>query len=135
MGRRHCRVRLAGRPLRNLNDLEFLRGSVYACVLWHSDIYEICTQTGEVLRVVDCTELIEKSGRERYDDLMNGIAFAPDRGTFFVTGKNWPMLSFISGKISKSMAAANRVASDQRSLSTCSWNQSSSIISTHTIVP
>jgi len=86
------RVRLAGRPLRGLNDLEFLQGRVYVCVLWHSDIYEICARSGEVLRVVDCTELVEQSGRSGYENLLNGIAFAPDRGTFFVTGKNWPML-------------------------------------------
>ena len=35
------RVRLAGRPLEGLNDLEHVDGSIFACALWHSDIYEI----------------------------------------------------------------------------------------------
>lgn len=81
-------VTLAGRPLTGLNDLEWVNGLIYACVLWHHDIYEIDGQSGAVLRVVDCLSLVERSGRT----ILNGIAFAPERGAFFVTGKEWPTL-------------------------------------------
>lgn len=86
------RVRLAGRPLRGLNDLEHLGRTILACVLWHPDVYEIDARSGEVVRVVDCSELVERSGRTGSGDVLNGIAFAQDRGTLFVTGKRWRTL-------------------------------------------
>ena len=86
------RVRLAGRPLEGLNDLEHVDGSIFACALWHSDIYEIEAHGGDVVRIVDCSALIAQSGRTSYQDVLNGIAFAPDRNSFFVTGKHWPRL-------------------------------------------
>ena len=85
-------VRLAGRPLGGLNDIEYAAGKVYACALWHTDVYEIDAQSGNVLRVIDCSELVARSNRGGYRDLLNGIAFAPDRETFFLTGKHWPVL-------------------------------------------
>ena len=86
------RVRLAGRPLEGLNDLEHVDGSIFACVLWHSDVYEIDVHSGIVVRIVDCSALVERSGRTSYQHVLNGIAFAPDRNSFFVTGKHWPRL-------------------------------------------
>jgi glutamine cyclotransferase len=88
----NLRVRLAGRPLEGLNDLEHVHGSIFACVLWHSDVYEIDMQSGNVVRIVDCSALVARSGRTSYQDVLNGIAFAPDRNSFFVTGKHWPRL-------------------------------------------
>jgi glutamine cyclotransferase len=85
-------VRIASRALRGLNDLECLGRRIFACALLHTDIYEIDAQSGGVLRIIDCSEIVERSGRDGYMDVLNGIAFAPDRGTFFVTGKNWPTL-------------------------------------------
>lgn len=85
-------VRLAGRALGGLNDLESVKGKIYACVLWHTDVYEIDTSTGIVLRIIDCAELATRSNRASYRAVLNGIAFAPDRGTFFLTGKHWPTL-------------------------------------------
>jgi glutaminyl-peptide cyclotransferase len=85
-------VRLAGRPLRGLNDLEYVDGHIFACVLWHSDIYEIDAQSGDVVRLIDCSEIVRRSGRASYRDVLNGIAHAPDRRSYFVTGKQWPRL-------------------------------------------
>jgi glutamine cyclotransferase len=90
--RAKVRVTLAGRPLDGLNDVEFVDGRIYACALWHTDIYEIDMHSGAVDRVIDCTELVARSRRGNYRDVLNGIAFAPDRGTFFITGKHWPSL-------------------------------------------
>jgi len=85
-------VHLAGRPLTGLNDLECAYGRIYANVLFHNDIYEISPQTGEVLRVIDCTEIVDRSRQGFPALVLNGIAFAPDRNSFFVTGKRWPLL-------------------------------------------
>jgi glutamine cyclotransferase len=85
-------VCLAGRPLAGLNDLECVDQSIFACVIWHSDIYEIDKQSGDVVRLVDCSEITAKSGRSSYEGILNGIAFAPDRNSFFLTGKHWPSI-------------------------------------------
>jgi glutaminyl-peptide cyclotransferase len=85
-------VHLAKRPLESLNDLECAHGRIYAHVLSHNDIYEIAPQTGAVLRIIDCAEIVDRArvGSSALD--LNGIAFAPDRNSFFITGKKWPML-------------------------------------------
>jgi glutamine cyclotransferase len=85
-------VHLAGRPLKDLNDLECAYGRIYANVLLHNDIYEISPQTGDVLRVIDCAEIVDRARLGSSALVLNGIAFAPDRNSFFVTGKKWPML-------------------------------------------
>jgi len=86
---RKLAVTLNGKPLKNLNELEYANGKILANV-WFSDyIYEISPKTGAVLRIIDCTELveIEKPGSE--DNVLNGIAFLPIENRFFITGKNW----------------------------------------------
>ena len=45
----------------------------------------------EVLQL-DASALVARSGRTSYQHVLNGIAFAPDRNSFFVTGKHWPRL-------------------------------------------
>ncbi len=82
-------VRLAGRPLGGLNDLECVNQRIFACVLWHSSIYEIDARSGNVVRLIDCTEIVAQSGRASHQGVLNGIAFAADRNSFFVTGKHW----------------------------------------------
>jgi glutamine cyclotransferase len=86
------RVTLAGRPLRGLNDLECANGRIYANVLMHTDIYEISPGTGTVERIVDCADVLMRSGRREFRHVLNGIAHCPERGTFWVTGKHWPTL-------------------------------------------
>ena len=85
-------VTIAGRPLRGLNDLECANGRIYANVLMHTDVYEISATTGAVIRIVDCTEVLRRSGRRDFKHVLNGIAFCAERGTFWVTGKHWPTL-------------------------------------------
>ncbi len=78
-----------GKPLKNLNELEFAEGKILANV-WFSDfIYEISPQTGAVLRIVDCTELVNLEMPESENNVLNGIAFIPQGKRFFLTGKNW----------------------------------------------
>ncbi len=78
--------------LRQLNELEYADGAIYANV-WHSTfIFEIDPATGIVVRVIDCTELAERAVQGDPQRVLNGIAYRPDSGTFFLTGKDWPIL-------------------------------------------
>jgi glutaminyl-peptide cyclotransferase len=86
---RRVPVRFAGKPVRLLNELEYAEGSVYANVWQSTEILRIEPRTGKVLAVIDASILLSRlEGPPR--DVLNGIAYAPDRNTFFLTGKYWP---------------------------------------------
>ena len=85
------RVTLEGRPVSNLNELECVDGSVWANI-WNSDrIVRIDPADGRVTAVVDASNLYptrDGSG----EDVLNGIAYIPERRAFLLTGKNWPRI-------------------------------------------
>jgi glutamine cyclotransferase len=81
-----------GMPVRNLNDLEYVNGLLYANVLGSNEVLEICAETGKLRRIIDCSHLWKIAAGGGPADVMNGIAYAPDRDTFFMTGKRWRYL-------------------------------------------
>jgi glutaminyl-peptide cyclotransferase len=87
------RVTRAGAPLRALNELECVDGSVYANV-WRTDtIVRIDPGTGRVVAEIDAAGLLRPDERPADPDaVLNGIAYDATSGTFFLTGKRWPAL-------------------------------------------
>jgi glutaminyl-peptide cyclotransferase len=76
-------------PVDELNELECVGRSVYANV-WHSDaIVRIDAATGRVTAVVVAAGLLTPDEAESAD-VLNGIAFDPQRRVFLLTGKHWP---------------------------------------------
>lgn len=86
-------VNLNGKPLRNINELEWINGEIWANV-WQSDlIARIDPATGNVTAVIDFTGLFPPSARQNpNDDVLNGIAYDAETGRLFITGKHWPGL-------------------------------------------
>ena len=84
-------VTLEGRPLGNLNELEWIDGEIFANV-WQTDfIVRIDPATGVVKSVVDLRTLMpERTGMDPADDVLNGIAWDAEGRRLFVTGKRWP---------------------------------------------
>lgn len=85
-----------GRPVAGLNELEFARGRLYANV-WGSDrIAVIDPGSGAVEAWLDLASLrkgfARPPGWSERENVLNGIAFDPGSGHFFVTGKRWPVL-------------------------------------------
>jgi glutamine cyclotransferase len=81
-----------GRPLMNLNELEFVRGQIYANV-WETEwIVRISPRTGRVLGWLDLSSLMDKSQLRDPDAVLNGIAYDSKWDRLFVTGKLWPKL-------------------------------------------
>lgn len=91
--KRTLKVNLNGKPLTNINELEWIDGEIWANV-WQSDlIARIDSGTGHVLAVIDFSNLFPPNLREDpNDDVLNGIAHDPETGRLFVTGKHWPNL-------------------------------------------
>lgn len=82
-------VRHEGRPLRNLNELEYHDGMIWANQ-WHSNfIYAIDPASGEVKRRVDLSELQEASASPSPESVANGIAYDAGHDAFWITGKYW----------------------------------------------
>jgi len=94
--RRSLAVTEAGRPLRLLNDLAFVRGELLANVFMTDTIARIDPATGEAKGRLDLSGVVARSGRRDIRDVLNGIAYDADEDRLFVTGKNWPKLFEIS---------------------------------------
>ena len=85
-------VRLHGKPLRYLNELEYIDGKIWANVYTTNMIVIIDPETGEAGAVIDCTGLLPDSLRTAETDVLNGIAYDGTTGKIYLTGKNWPRL-------------------------------------------
>lgn len=87
--RKRIRVMAAGAPLKNLNELEFVRGEIFANV-WQTDyVARIDPASGAVNGYIDLRGLL--SPRERAEtDVLNGIAYDEASDRLFITGKLWP---------------------------------------------
>ncbi len=79
-----------------LNELEWVRGEIWANV-WHSDrIARIDPATGRVKEWLDVSALLPAAMRRDPEAVPNGIAWDPETDRLFVTGKLWPQLFEIS---------------------------------------
>lgn len=87
-----------GRPVRDLNELEWIEGELWANV-WMSDrIARINPSTGVVNAWVDLGTLWPQARRTPPADVLNGIAYDPAGKRIFVTGKKWPRVYEIKTK-------------------------------------
>ncbi len=83
--------------VRFLNELEWVRGEIWANV-WHSDkVMCIDPDTGRVLRRLDGARLRKRVGGAASGDMtLNGIAWDEKGERVFMTGKLWPQLFLVS---------------------------------------
>ena len=93
--RRAVRVTLEGNPVAQLNELECVAGSVWANVWKQSVIVRIDPRSGRVTAVVDASGLLTRE-ESRGSEVLNGIAWIPEREHFLITGKHWPWMFEVS---------------------------------------
>jgi glutaminyl-peptide cyclotransferase len=88
---RTVHVKLEGEPVDQLNELECVDGVLWANIWQTDEIVRIDPASGDVTGVVDARGLL--SDRESAGaDVLNGIAWIPERRRFAITGKLWPAL-------------------------------------------
>jgi len=89
---RRITVKDGATPVTQLNELEWVRGEIYANV-WQTDrIARISPVDGRVLGWIDLTGILPKSERPDPDAVLNGIAYDAAGDRLFVTGKLWPKI-------------------------------------------
>jgi len=86
-------VTAQGRPVTQINELEWIEGEIYAN-LWQTDrIARIDPKSGDVLGWIDLQGLLPKKDFiDGHTDVLNGIAYDAATKRLFVTGKFWPKL-------------------------------------------
>jgi glutaminyl-peptide cyclotransferase len=90
--RRRVHVTWRGRPVNQINELEYVRGEVLANI-WHSDlIARIDPATGVIKGVIDLSEITASVQVSDEEAVLNGIAYDDKAGKLYVTGKRWPKL-------------------------------------------
>ncbi len=89
---RRIDVRDRGQPVPQLNELEFVKGEVYANVWQTERIARISPTTGAVLGWIDLRGIWPGRPSADQDAVLNGIAYDASGDRLFVTGKWWPHL-------------------------------------------
>jgi len=80
-------------PVKLLNELEYVRGEIYANVWLTDRIARISPETGRVTGWIDLAGIMDSAvQRQSGDAVLNGIAYDETNQRLFVTGKLWPKL-------------------------------------------
>jgi glutamine cyclotransferase len=90
--KRKVTVTVQGRPLKLLNELEWVDGKVLANVWMTQFAVRIDPASGKVVGVIDLSRLRSEAGAMGSDQVANGIAYDSRTGKLYMTGKEWPAL-------------------------------------------
>lgn len=87
---RHIVVHDGVTRIDQLNELEYIKGEIYANI-WHSDrIARISPADGHVIAWIDLTGILPDDQKINNESVLNGIAYDAQHDRIFVTGKQWP---------------------------------------------
>jgi len=81
-----------GQPVDQLNELEYVKGEIFANIYRSEKIARISAETGKVTGWLDLSALRGKLPRPHRAEELNGIAHDPVTGNVLVTGKLWPKM-------------------------------------------
>jgi glutamine cyclotransferase len=94
----HIEVYTEKGKIPQLNELEWIDGNIYANIYQRNGVVIIDPKTGGVEGVIDFKPLRKLVTQHPELDVLNGIAYHPERKTIFVTGKNWDKLFEVTVK-------------------------------------
>jgi glutaminyl-peptide cyclotransferase len=90
--RRTINVMDGNRPILEINELEYVRGEIYANI-WHEDrIARVDPSSGRVVGWIDLSGLLKPGEAGDEEAVLNGIAYDEAGDRLFVTGKLWPKI-------------------------------------------
>jgi len=89
---KHIEVQSKDGPVKNLNELEYIDGEIFANVLPTNRIVRINPETGIVTGWIDLSGILGTDENNPQINILNGIAYDSENQRLFVTGKYWPKL-------------------------------------------
>jgi glutamine cyclotransferase len=89
---RKIRVRDGDTPVGHLNELEFIKGEIWANIFTEDMIVRISPENGKVTGWINLSALRSYLPRNETVDVLNGIAYDVNTDRIFVTGKYWPKI-------------------------------------------
>lgn len=98
MEKKKIEVKMDGKKIWNINELEYIDGKIWANVYTTDVILIINPDSGEVEGKIDCKNLLSANLKTYSTDVLNGIAWDSKTKSVYLTGKNWPRLYRISLK-------------------------------------
>ena len=108
----HITVTADGDPVLNINELEWVKGRIYANIWQTTRIAMIDPKNGNVVGWIDLGALSAAVGAQGADAVLNGIAYDAAHDRLFVTGKLWPTLYEIQ-LVAPHSGAGPRAKSDE----------------------
>ena len=88
-----------GKPVAQLNELEFVEGFIWANIWYQDRIIKIDPASGNVVGEMDLSALKQELQLSNSEQVLNGIAWDEKQQAFWITGKHWPKMFLI--RISK----------------------------------
>lgn len=85
-------VKLNGKSIDQLNELEYISGDIWANIYQTDLIVIINPKNGVVKATIDCSNLLPENLRTPKTDVLNGIAYNPVSKQIYITGKYWPKM-------------------------------------------
>jgi len=79
-----------GKVIKNINELEFINGEIFANIWLEDRIAKIDPKSGEVVAWIDLSDLVPPEHKGNKHAVLNGIAYDSEKDRLFVTGKLWP---------------------------------------------
>ena len=89
---RDLKVTSGGKPVDELNELEYIHGQIFANVWMTTKIARISPQTGKVLAWIQMGGILPQVEMSNSNAVLNGIAYDQVHDRLYVTGKLWPKL-------------------------------------------
>jgi len=86
---RTIEVTMMGQPVKELNELEYIKGEIYANIWQTNFIVRIDPKTGTIVGVINFGDLLSMNDRTPDADVLNGIAYDVENDRLFITGKKW----------------------------------------------
>lgn len=93
-----------GKPVYNLNELEYVNGYIWSNIFQEDTIVKIDALNGKIVKSLDLKNLRQaehmynKANNKRMknwdygNNVLNGIAYDPSTAELFVTGKRWSLM-------------------------------------------
>ena len=79
-------------PLKQINELEWIDGEIWANVYETNYLVRISPTSGEVIQILNCQSLVPQSLQGNRDFVFNGIAWDQKNRRLYLTGKCWPIM-------------------------------------------